>query len=362
MISYFIVISLVVLFCFLAEKTQVKVPLGDGKFEYKKTTYTSIFLFISATLLTCMAGLRYRVGMDYVSYYNMYETYKNFKIKDFLDVLNEPLMPFWGKIASLIYDSPHTMFFLASVATIGILLYGVYNETSDFAFVTALYIFVGCWHSSFNAMRQCLAVTIVFFGRKYITDRKLLKYLLVCFIAFLAHRSAMFCVFFYFVYSKKFSIRKLVIVLIATLFIAFNYEAIFGFIGWLNDAEYILNDYSKRSVNLLRTLVGCVPALVAIYYAVSRKLDKQQIFYVYMIVINAAIRIATSDSAYLYRLAMFPAIFLPLGLGFLTKVCNVKYRKAFRVCTIILYFLYWLYEILINGTLREFEWVFFKTI
>ena len=150
--------------------------------------------------------------------------------------------------------------------------------------------------------------------------------------------------------------------LVATLFIAFNYETIFGFIGWLNDAEYIVNDYSERSVNVLRTLVGCVPALVAIYYAVSRKLDKQQIFYVYMIVINAAIRIATSDSAYLYRLAMFPAIFLPLGLGSLSKVCNVKYRKLFRVCTVVLYFLYWLYEILINVTLREFEWVLFKVI
>lgn len=358
MISYIIVLLLVSLFAWLAERSRTPRILENGDVEYQKTIYTACFFAVSALLLTCMAGFRYRVGTDYKSYYAFYDIYKNFSFKEDFDILEEPLIVLISKVASIIYDSPYTMFFLTSVVTVGFALYSIYGETEDFAFVILLYVFVGCWHSSFNGMRQCLAVAIVFLGRRYITDRKLLKYLLVCFVAFLAHRSAMVCVLFYFIYSKRFSVRRLIVVLIATLIISFNYETAFGFIGWLNNSEFIANEYTATSVSALRTLVAICPAVVGVYYAITRKLDKQQIFYVYMMVINAAIRIATSDSAYLYRLGMFPAIFLPLGLSAITRSCDPKYRKIFRIGIVSFFLLYWLYEITSSVTLFEFEWIF----
>lgn len=358
MISYFIVLLLVSLFAWLAERSRTPRILENGDVEYQKTVYTAWFFAVSAILLTCMAGLRYRVGTDYGAYYNMYFSYKNFSIANDFDILDEPLISIIGKIASIIYDSPYTMFFLTSVITVGFVLYSIYEETTDFTFVILLYVFVGCWHSSFNGMRQCLAVTIVFLGRKYITDRKLLKYLLVCFIAFLAHRSALFCVLFYFIYSKKFSTRRLLLILITTILISVNYETVFGFIGWLNDSEFIANTYSERSVNFLRVLIGWCPAVLGIYYVYTKNLDEQQLFYVYLLVINAAIRSATADSAYLYRLGMFPAIFLPLGLSAITRSCDPKYRKIFRIGIVSFFFLYWLYEITSSVTLFEFEWIF----
>ncbi len=358
MTTYYVMICLVFFCCFLAQKFCIKSQC-DEKFIYTKTPSANVSLFIACSILVVVASMRYHVGTDYNAYYNLYFSYKVNEFGNF-DILGEPLMPLIGKIASFIYDSPYTMFLFVSIIVIGPALYSIYKETDDFVFVTLLYIFTGCWHSSFNGMRQCLAVTIVFLGRRYITDRKFWKYLLVCFIAFLAHRSALFCVSFYFIYTEKFTTKRLLIITAITLVLSRNYESIFDFIGWMNDSEFVMTDYAAKSVNVLRTLVGCCPSFVGIYYAYTRKLDKQQFFYIYMMVINAAIRIATADSAYLYRLGMFPAIFLPLGLTSISNATAAKYKKTFRYIIIIFYFLFWIYEMTNSRTLSNFEWIFGK--
>lgn len=358
MITYFITILMVFFSCFLAQRFCVKSQSHKGVVS-KKTQSTNIALFIALATLTCVAGLRYWVGGDYSNYYYLYHSYKSIGVVD-LSPLNEPMLPLIGKLTSYIFQKPFAMFFVASVITVGMVLISIYKETDDFAFVTLLYIFVGCWHSSFNGVRQCLAVSIVFLGRHYITERRFFKYLLVCFLAFLAHRSALFCVLFYFVYSEEFSKKRLLIITLITLFLSRSHEAIFSFIGWMNDEEFVLDLYSSTSVNILRTFVGCCPAIVGVYYAYTRKLDKQQIFYVYMMVINAAIRIATADSAYLYRLGMFPAIFVPLGLSFLSKATTPKHQNVFRYLVVIFYFLFWLYEVSKSPFLNNFRFIFGK--
>lgn len=360
MISYFIVFLIVGIFTWLAEKNHKNIVGPAGDVLHKKTPDTITFLFIAGAALTLMAGLRYHVGTDYGAYYNLYFSYKNMSIADF-QILDEPLTPIIGKLSSLIYDSPYTMFFIVSLITVGLALYSTYRETTDFLFVTLIYVFVGCWHGTFNGVRQYLAVTIIFLGRNFIIERKFWKYILVCFIAFLAHRSALFCILFYFIYTKKFSTKRLLIVLGVTLFLSINYDTIFGFIGWLNDREFVATEYALSEVSVFRVLVGCCPAIIGVYLAYKNKdLDDMQMFYIYMLVANAATRIAMSDSAYLSRLACYPAIFVPLGLGYITDLCSKKYYKVFKMFIVILYFVYWSYEVTNSKTLREFEWIFGK--
>lgn len=359
MISYIIVFCIVGVFAWLAEKSHKEVTDLTGDVLHKKTASTIIFLIIAGGLLTAMAGLRYHVGTDYKNYIYLYETF--YSRQSFSELLNleEPILPIIGNLSYRFFDSYYSMFFIASLITVGLTLYSTYKETTDFLFITFIYIFTGSWHGTFNGVRQYLAVAIIFLGRHFIIERKFWKYLLVCFIAFLAHKSALFCVLFYFVYSKKFSTKRLLIVLGVTLFLSFNYETIFDFIGWMNDNEFVADAYATTSVNIFRILVGCCPAIMGLYFAYNNKdLDELQIFYIYMLVANAATRIATSDSAYLARLACYPAVFVPLGLGYLTDLCSQKYYKVFRAGILIMYFAYWLYEVTNTKTLYEFEWIF----
>ncbi len=360
MISYIIVFLVVGVFAWLAEKSHTEVTDLTGDVLHKKTTSTIIFLIIAGGLLTAMAGLRYHVGTDYKNYIYLYETfYSKQSLKELLAIDNEPMLPVIGNLSHEFFNSYYAMFFFASVISVGIVIYSTYIETTDFLYTTMLYIFAGGFVGSFNGIRQFMAVAIVFAGRKLITERKFWKYLLVCFVAFFAHKSALFCILFYFVYSKKFSTKRLLIILGITIFFSINYETIFDFIGWMNDAEFVADAYASTSVNTFRTLVGCCPAIMGLYFAYNNKdLDEQQVFYIYMLIINAATRIVTSDSAYLARLACYPTVFVPLGLGYLTDLCSQKYYKVFRAGILILYLLFWLYEVLNTKTLREFEWIF----
>lgn len=359
MTTYFIVLSIVVAFCFLAEKSCKTAIAADNTVLRTPTKDTKVFLFVVVVALTVTAGCRYHVGTDYGNYIDLYRKYARATFGELTGITKEPILPVIGKLSSIFFDSYYPMFFAASVITVALALKTTYQDTTDYVFVTLLYALSGSWVSSFNGVRQFMAITIVYMGRKYIYQRRFIKFLAVCFIGFLAHKSALFFVLIYFVYTEKISEKRILMIAVATAIISRSYEHIFEFIGWMNDKENAeLSAYATRSVNVFRTLVGCAPAVVGVYFACTRKLEKKQVFYVYMMVANAAIQIATSDSAYLARLGSFTGIFVPLALSNITKLCNKRYYAALRVAIICLYFLFWLYEVTNNEDLHNFEWIF----
>ena len=358
MLTYFIVICIALCFSYLAIQNH-NACLDEGYIlPFQRTRDTKIYLLIIISALTVTAGCRYHVGTDYGNYIYLYNT--QYSQMTLIEVFSceEPILPIIGKLSHICFDSYYPMFFVASVITVGLMLYSTYKETTDFIFVTLLYIFAGGWIGTFNGVRQYIAVAIVFLGRRYIMERKFLKFLLVCGVAFLAHRSALFFVLVYFVYSEKFTTVRLLMVTIITVIISRSYEVIFDLIGWMDDKEFIVSEYAAKSVNIFRILAGCAPAILAIYYAFTKKLNKEQVFYSYMLISNAAVKIVTADSAYLARLGLYTGVFIPLGLSSILGVIDEKHQKIFKIIIIVLYFVFWLYEVSITKTLREFEWIF----
>ena len=358
MLTYFIVICIALCFSYLAMRNH-NACLDEGYIlPFQRTRDTKIYLFIIIAVLIVTAGCRYHMGTDYVNYVHLYKTqYSQLSLGEIL-ILEEPILPLIGKISYLFFDSYFPMFLIASVITVGLMLYSTYKETTDFIFVSLLYIFAGGWTGSFNGVRQYIAIAIVFIGRKYIMERNFLKFLLVCGVAFFAHRSALFFVLIYFIYSKKFTVVRLLAVTIIAIVVSRSYEVIFDFIGWIDDKEFVANDYALRSVNILRILAGCAPAILAIYYAFTKKLNKQQIFYTYMLIANATVWVSTADSAYLARLALYTGVFVPLGLSLILELEDDKHKKVLKIVIIVLYSCFWLYEVSNSKTLREFEWIF----
>ena len=358
MLTYFIVICIALCFSYLAMRNH-NACLDEGYIlPFQRTRDTKIYLFIIIAVLIVTAGFRYHVGTDYGNYVHLYKTqYSQLSLGEIL-ILEEPILPIIGKISYLFFDSYYPMFLIASVITVGLMLYSTYKETTDFIFVSLLYIFAGGWTGSFNGVRQYIAIAIVFIGRKYIMERNFLKFLLVCGVAFFAHRSALFFVLIYFIYSEKFTVVRLLVVTIIAIVVSRSYEVLFNFIGWMNDEEFVANDYALRSVNILRILAGCAPAILAIYYAFAKKLNKQQIFYTYMLIANATVWISTGDSAYLARLALYTGVFVPLGLSSIIKSTDESHKKTFKILVVALYMAFWIYDVTNNRNLRNFQWIF----
>lgn len=358
MVTYFIVIAIVLFFSYMAQGNY-NFSLATGEeVSIRKNKDIKIFLFIIVATLTITAGCRYYVGTDYANYIGLYNNdYSKMEWVDFLN-FDEPIFPLMGKLSYVLFDSYFPMFFAASVITIGLMTYSTLRETRDFIFVSLLYIFTGGWVGSFNGVRQYIAVAIVFLGRKYIMERKFWRFLLVCGLAFLVHKSALFFVLIYFVYSEEFSTVRLLIITVVAVIVSRSYEALFDIIGWIKDVEFVPNDYALRSVNVLRILAHCAPAVLAVYYAFSNKLKKEQVFYAYMLIANAVTWVATADSAYLARLALYTGVFIPLALSSILESADARNKNALKVVISVLYAAFCFYEIIITDNLRNFQWIF----
>lgn len=362
MLVYFITIAIVILCCWLSQRERKKKDgieqVVETKPKKNKDSWR-ILLFLSIAALVIVAGCRYHVGTDYGSYELLYRQYA---AKSLLGIfqMEEPVLPLIGWLCDRIFHSYKAMFFFASLLTIAPALISTYRESDDYVFITLLYLFVGCWHGSFNGIRQYLACAVVFCGRRFIFERKFLKYALMIVLASLCHRSAAVFILLYFIVSDRITVERMFIVIVATIFLAINYDLMFELIGWVNDSEFVMTSYASTTVSIFRVLVGCCPALLALFYAARKKLNKTQIFYVYLLVANAAARIATAESAYLARLGAYTAMFIPLGLSHIVGHGSTKKEQVFAVkgAIVLLYFAYWMVEVSGSATLSEYEWFF----
>ena len=83
-------------------------------------------------------------------------------------------------------------------------------------------LFMGLWmFFTFTYLRQTLAASIVWLGYQYVIDKKLWKFLIVWYIAYLIHNSAVVFLLFYFIPKKKYPQNSVIL----TMFILFIFGA-----------------------------------------------------------------------------------------------------------------------------------------
>lgn len=84
----------------------------------------------------------------------------------------------------------------------------------------AVMIFLGLWfYFSFTYLRQVLGATIVWLGIRYILKRQLWKFLIVWFIAYKIHKSALLFLPLYFIPIRKYSTKTIFGVMLGLLFL-----------------------------------------------------------------------------------------------------------------------------------------------
>lgn len=353
---YYIMLVLVACFCYFANN-QLIYDAGDDKLVPQQSASTKLCLLLVIAILTLMAGFRYHVGTDYSAYEAMYYTMESHTLQ-WTDLNEEPVALLISKISSLFGWGPQGFFMLFSVFTIVPVLISSYNEDWDYVLITLLLIFTCWWHGTFNGIRQYLAAAVIYCSRKNIKERKIVPYALACIAAYLCHKSSIVLFFLYFLPAKEVKTVRVLLVIIASLILSRSTEFLFNVVGFLNSREFIANEYATTTVSFFRTLVGCVPAMLALYEASTNELDDDQIFYVYMLVAHATIRVMTSNSAYLARLGIYTGAFVPMGLSKIMRSTSDSNQKVIRYIALILYFFYWHYEVSGSTTISEYEWFF----
>lgn len=325
------------------------VPFLENKYFIFKPLIVFILIFVS--------GFRYYVGTDYGGYYKRVFQYE--ELIESLKELNEPLYALITFASRKIYDEGIFVIFVFSALTIILIYDGIkYVDQNDIALISFLYITTGCWLFSFNGVRQALATAIIFAFANSKKKHSIINTIIICFIAFLVHKSAIVMIPILLLARRKFDFKQIVLIIASGIIIPFAFDFVFEFMGVNTESEYDMV-YVNHEINPIRVAVAFAPVLVMTIIE-----NKKEFFYKYgfecnMVSINALLMITTANSAYLNRITQFTSLFIICYLPKALKATSKNLRIIITLCAVVLYFVYWVYELRsAEGTLIPFAWSF----
>lgn len=157
--------------------------------------------FLVFLLIFIVAAIRFDVGWDYVSYFDLIE--KNHK---FYSAQIERLEPFNQGIIFLSQFVGFTQLYF--ITTSFIIYFSFYNTfkkySADFAISILLFLALPIFFfNSLSIIRQFVAIAIVLYGIPYIISKKIFRFYFILVIAILFHKSAIIAVPLYFLYDRK---------------------------------------------------------------------------------------------------------------------------------------------------------------
>ena len=184
------------------------------------------------------------------------------------------------------------------------------------------------------------------------------KYFFFVFLAYCSHVSAIIMVVPYFILRNRITFRNILLLVAGTVIVSANYETIFSFVGMLKEKEVVMNTYATNSVNILRILVNCAPAVLALFlYVYNGYASAEDTFFINALIMNAAAMVAASNSAYLARIGIYTGILVPIALERLIKFKQPWAGIVLRGIILILFAIFWYVEVSGSPALNEFLWI-----
>lgn len=197
MLEYVIFITFIMILCFFSKK--------DCIF---RITYILLILF---------SALRFDVGYDYSSYYNLASGQAPKYSVERIEILYRKLIEL-----SIYLKKPQILFIITSFLTLFLIYKSLFHYEKR---GLATFFYVGLFYlTTLTAQRYMLAYSVVLYSYKYIKSKEFFKYLFGVMIATLIHKMAIIGIFFYFIKEISFNIKK-IIILITIIFLSRNFFA-----------------------------------------------------------------------------------------------------------------------------------------
>ena len=256
-----------------------------------------LFLVFAVLIPLMIGGLRYNVGTDYVGYYASYNN------KDFIDfgffLISSIARLFGGsQMVFFIYNALTLLFVLLSIKNIK-------KEYRPLAYFCYLFLF---YTTSFNAMRQMLAVSVVFFSYKYAISKKIIPFIVFIAIATVFHTTAIFGAVLYLLLNTKRKFIKIMISVVV-LILVFNYQNLLNMISNMPLFEH----YSLYEVYANKTEFGNVSffiELIVLGYLLFNekritKNDSDFKKYLFIYIIGILFLLTGFNDPYVKRIALY---------------------------------------------------------
>lgn len=316
------------------------------KYRNKENDYNEKFKIIFLTLLgliipILIGSFRYFVGTDYRAYLNIYEKTHNYSLIDIFMEKKEVLFLIIIKIASL-FSNSQVIFAIMSFLTITTLYFTIlnYKEKLSLGFMFFLYLFM-YFTSSFNLVKQSLAVVLVAYSYRFIFERNMKKFVIFILIASLFHISALFFLPFYFIFSKSDHKNKKLIRLIyilITIVIILNYQVVIKLVTNISIfEEYQTYQNELNSANREVILEFAVLAIILLFRKPLIKYDERNEIFIFLSIINCLLLLTGYISPYIKRIAAYFGISNIFLLSSLPNLFKDRKQKFFIYSLISIY-------------------------
>ena len=374
MLPYIVTFTLSTVLLLFAEKSQYSIV-------------RRVFIIVGILLPTLLAGFRADIiGTDVLvygksSYLDAVNStgFSNFFSTRVTSVLSDPAYYFITYLLSLVVKDYHLGFFVYSLITCGFMYFALkrckkmYNIPIWFGM---LLFYLTIYNYSLNIMRQCIAISILFYAWTYLANRQYKMYALFNIIAILFHSSAIIGLVILPIYlllrenrNKKTSTKiiqgGIVVVGIAILLVVGTtlIDSLVGFgllrdnyLNYLTGGSFAGNNGVEFMVILQYAI--CIAFGILFY----RKLKNKNIECIFLIVSVAVLFMANFGSmisTYISRIGYYFMPFQILLLSNTLKAFNKRSQIIWGTIIIGITFFFWWYTFVFRGYNETVPYLFY---
>lgn len=298
----------------------------------KSNTYILIFMFI----LILFSGLRFDVGVDFLSYSDNFDRMRQGAFIGHFEFLFKHISFYLISFGV----SNQVLFFLYSLIIVYLYIsfykkYSSYLMLSIFLFTMMPILYL----SSFNGIRQFISVGIFLFSLQFLIKRQLFKYLIYIFIASLFHKLALLMIPLYYILNIK-SSMKFYIILLMLYVVAVQFVEFIAF-DLLKLSTIYLQNFNAEGVHIDFKLYIFIIFFIVLYIY-KNKLIKQgsennlflNMFYIGILI--ALTPLMTNVPLYMLRITGY---FIPVLPILLVNILPIMKQKTVKnIYFIILFF------------------------
>lgn len=310
--------------------------------NYSKKNKFAMKIFFS--VLFCLIALRHSsIGTDtetYVWYFNKIVIDKMYVGSYFV---YEKGFVFLNLIISLFTNNVQIYFIITTFLMIYFIRKVYLRLCVDSTLTIILFCSMSTFVMMFSGVRQMIAVSLGFAAYEFVREKKLLKFLIVTFVAMLFHNSAFMILFMYPLYHARITKKWLLVVIPILIMVFINKNLVFNILTTIL-SSYTRFDLSSSSTGAYTMLL--LFFLFGIYsYIVpdEKKLSDEIIGLRNFCLMSICIQIFAPLHVLAMRMNYYYIIFIPLLVPLIIKNSSLKWKKVAVLSRYVLVFFFLIY-------------------
>ena len=338
----------------------------------KTAKYSALILSMAIPII--LAGVRYDVGTDYFQYQKIYYSISTIKASDYIQLYFDSKIRYEigyyliNRCAKVLFNSVYSVAFISEGITIFFIYKGLlyYKEKINLGIGLFIYYML-FYQDTFNIVRQCISMAIIFYAYRYILEKKLVKYLFFVILGMLFHISSLAFVALYLMNfidileikgiaegnnNRSKQVKNFVINIIMIFAISFFILYSTQIVNMIMNLSFF-QDYSiyqgktGKTVSFIRVLYSLVP--IIIIFINKKYIQSYQVF-VYTLLLQVPLYFTVTISKWMAG-RFVP--YIQIILCFLLPLCisgNKKNRKLIIILTIVWCLFLYIYDYIILGS------------